>query len=630
MSGQALTLGDAFVIEPHLTVKRLRQATNGQVAEWLKAADCKSARVSVHRFESYPVHHPPCNRLQFSHFLPNNDPVSTSIDTKTATKIDCKLAGGHVKRVSGYRHLYRRGDKFVFRRGIPVRARAAFGGKHEVVVSLKTNDLSEARFRLLREQSQFDALLAKSDIAGTLIVGDELHRPTFQDVEASVRLFFVERMERTTTDKYVQPSRRAAALAVVENIEAFKLDSERSISLSGDGATMTTEWTAEDLITKYGWDIPVGSDLYHRLLRTIARAQIEASKQELQDLNGQPRRIEDHTFLPEQYLLDEERRKSLIQDAPIPIMDIFDTYAKEGQLKASTVRAWRRQITSFIDFLGHDDALRVEANDVFAWKDCLLNKKQANGKPLSARTVNDTYLAAIKATFNYAVETSKLVSNPAKPVRVRKKKSSVTRSRSLTDDEALIILRGTLQPMPQKLTAPRAFARRWVPWLCAYSGARVNEITQLRRQDIIQVDGIWSFLVTPDAGTVKTDKARLIPIHPHVIEQGFIDATDNKKGPLFYNTARRLGGSVENPQPKKVGEHIALWVRSLGVTDPEVQPNHGWRHRFKTIARRVGMDAEVRDVIQGHAPRTEGEAYGDTEISVLFNAVCLLPRYEWK
>ena len=35
----------------------------GQVAEWLKAADCKSARASVHRFESYPVHHLPFQSL---------------------------------------------------------------------------------------------------------------------------------------------------------------------------------------------------------------------------------------------------------------------------------------------------------------------------------------------------------------------------------------------------------------------------------------------------------------------------------------------------------------------------------------------------------------------------------------
>ena len=29
----------------------------GQMAEWLKAADCKSADVRLRRFESYPLHH---------------------------------------------------------------------------------------------------------------------------------------------------------------------------------------------------------------------------------------------------------------------------------------------------------------------------------------------------------------------------------------------------------------------------------------------------------------------------------------------------------------------------------------------------------------------------------------------
>ena len=33
-----------------------RQAS-GEVAEWLKAADCKSARASVRWFESSPLHH---------------------------------------------------------------------------------------------------------------------------------------------------------------------------------------------------------------------------------------------------------------------------------------------------------------------------------------------------------------------------------------------------------------------------------------------------------------------------------------------------------------------------------------------------------------------------------------------
>ena len=41
---------------PH--VIRPGGGTDGQVVEWLKAADCKSARASVRWFESSPVHQP--------------------------------------------------------------------------------------------------------------------------------------------------------------------------------------------------------------------------------------------------------------------------------------------------------------------------------------------------------------------------------------------------------------------------------------------------------------------------------------------------------------------------------------------------------------------------------------------
>jgi hypothetical protein len=35
----------------------LFKTTFGEMAEWLKAADCKSVHASVRRFESYSLHH---------------------------------------------------------------------------------------------------------------------------------------------------------------------------------------------------------------------------------------------------------------------------------------------------------------------------------------------------------------------------------------------------------------------------------------------------------------------------------------------------------------------------------------------------------------------------------------------
>ena len=118
-------------------------------------------------------------------------------------------------------------------------------------------------------------------------------------------------------------------------------------------------------------------------------------------------------------------------------------------------------------------------------------------------------------------------------------------------------------------------------------------------------------------------------LHPHLIEQGFPEIVQGRKGPLFFDPARHRGGSNGNPQYKKVGEYLANWVRhEIGVNDPAVQPNHGWRHRFKTQARLANMDPEIRDVIQGHSPRTVGETYGDIRPEVSLREISKLPRFE--
>ena len=69
-------------------------------------------------------------------------------------------------------------------------------------------------------------------------------------------------------------------------------------------------------------------------------------------------------------------------------------------------------------------------------------------------------------------------------------------------------------------------------------------------------------------------------------------------------------------------------MRGLGIKDPLVAPNHGWRHRFKTVARKVRMNPETRDAIQGHVPRTEGEDYGEHPPEVMLEEIVKLPRYE--
>jgi len=69
-------------------------------------------------------------------------------------------------------------------------------------------------------------------------------------------------------------------------------------------------------------------------------------------------------------------------------------------------------------------------------------------------------------------------------------------------------------------------------------------------------------------------------------------------------------------------------VRSLGIDHVEVDPNHGWRHRFKSVARSKSIEVATIDHLQGHTPSTVGESYGDGWPAVLLKATSRLPPYQ--
>ena len=68
-------------------------------------------------------------------------------------------------------------------------------------------------------------------------------------------------------------------------------------------------------------------------------------------------------------------------------------------------------------------------------------------------------------------------------------------------------------------------------------------------------------------------------------------------------------------------------IRGLGVTDPEVSPNHAWRRTFKAIGFRCGIPEKVIDAIVGHAPASVGRAYGEPTLADKAAALSKFPRY---
>ena len=239
-------------------------------------------------------------------------------------------------------------------------------------------------------------------------------------------------------------------------------------------------------------------------------------------------------------------------------------------------------------------------------------------------------LAAANAVFAYGLNQLLIAANPAKELaKVRVPKAAKLRDKDFTKAERKEILSAALVPALGRLSAERALARRWVPWLCAYTGARVNEITQLRKEDVAEVEGVWTIRITPEAGGTKTNEARTVPIHEHLIEQGFLSVVSNKpEGPLFFNPQLERGGS-DRGQHKKVGMFLAGWVREgLGIRDTAIRPNHAWRHTFKGICLEVGIEERAADYMQGHAPKGQGRRYGPNTVPALALQLGKFPRFD--
>lgn len=310
------------------------------------------------------------------------------------------------------------------------------------------------------------------------------------------------------------------------------------------------------------------------------------------------------------------------------LLDLWEREHLANKGSPATPRDHRQKVGHFIAYLGHDDAQKVTPKDISDWCDRLRHEE---GK--SAKTVAGKYLSAVKAVFRMGKERFKIPVNPAAEVSRAAPRRVRERPDYFTDDEAAKILRMALvADMANGKTASlNKLACKWVPWLCAYTGARAGELAQLRGDDFYVERGADAIRITPEAGTVKTGQYRHVPLHPHLIELGILDMVQKRgNGPLFYvpnDNPREPNSTQWGNVRAKVGE----WVRNtVGITDERIQPNHAWRHRFKAEARRAGIHREYTDAIQGHDDGTASVDYGDYPADVLLREIEKLPRYSTK
>jgi integrase len=310
------------------------------------------------------------------------------------------------------------------------------------------------------------------------------------------------------------------------------------------------------------------------------------------------------------------------RDVGLSPEELFEAWRKSRKPAHSTIESWQVVFRALALRFPDRSAASIRADEAQQWLDDLITEER------SAFTVRNTWLRAVRTVYTWAAR-RKLTGNPFAETVVDVPRRKQLRPKSLYADEQKAILKAAYGV--KTISNPDEASRRWVPWLLAYTGARPGEITQLWGRNVEQVDGIWTLNLTPEAGTIKGGRARRVPLHPHLVEQGFLNfAETHGAAPLFYRPRRQQSESGERKSPAaQARQRLAAWVRSLGIEEKGLSPNHGWRHTFKQIGRRAGLDDNMLDYICGHAPATVGRSYGEPTLRDMATEIERFPRYDF-
>ncbi|SOE08487.1 hypothetical protein SAMN05877838_0209 [Hoeflea halophila] len=269
-------------------------------------------------------------------------------------------------------------------------------------------------------------------------------------------------------------------------------------------------------------------------------------------------------------------------------------------LPDKTAKKYRDTADEFAKFRKSNLAATVKLIDAKNWMEAL----QDAGK-LSNRTIK-AKVQSICTILNWGRQNDPEkflpAGNPLTGMKMPDFNSTPSHLRAFTLAEAAVILSAA-----RKETKPLF---RWLPWLCAYSGMRVNEAGQLCKEDFFQIGDQWFWNVTT-AGrrSLKTASSeRRIPVHPALINEGFISFVEKSaSGRLFKGETK----DEINVQPR-----MSTWVRGIIPCQkrPQLSPNHGWRHLFEDLCRRDNIPEDARNYMTGRATGKSQDLYGRSDV----------------
>ncbi|NVN65805.1 site-specific integrase [Pseudomonas putida] len=239
-------------------------------------------------------------------------------------------------------------------------------------------------------------------------------------------------------------------------------------------------------------------------------------------------------------------------------------------------------------------------------------------KTITAVTVNNR-LRKLTAFLNWCKANGYVAENPLAGMKVMTGSAKEARLSFERHDLATLLNHEVLREEARKHPW-----RYWLPLLGRGTGARLEELCQLRVDDFIEQQGVLCIRIddSHEGQNLKNASSRrVLPLHPLLIEQGLLQYAESVKS----TGAERLFPELEAIRGKR-GHAASKWFgrykAKQGITDPR-KTFHSFRHTFIDDLRDAGVQDSLIKRMVGHEDSsvTFGIYGSRTPIKAMFEAM---------
>ena len=278
--------------------------------------------------------------------------------------------------------------------------------------------------------------------------------------------------------------------------------------------------------------------------------------------------------------------------------------------------AFHRTVERFIQMVGDMPVPKITKLHIVEFKDAMVTAG------IGATAINAS-LDHMQTLCRYAVGQAWIDTSPATGVRLEVKKRSAKGVRPPFDVATLNrIFSNRVYTENYRPAAGRGEAAYWLPLLGLFTGARVEELCQLRPEDLYEEDyrdatgkpaKCWVLRLVDNEehgqGVKNVYSVRRIPVHRTLIDLGFVEHVKEQVGKSrVFHELRKDKHGVESSL------WSAWWIqRMLRAECEPTSPKmvfHSFRHTWKDISRECGISKELADAIQGHSEADASSNYG--------------------